>query len=103
MKVVALIILALCLLQPLVCFAHPCESGLGSVDMVDTADGSGGHSHNQDSDSCDSTVCCAECIQLHSGITLTYAPLVSVLRVPERHQNLPQVVIPIFVPPQSFS
>jgi hypothetical protein len=102
MKAVALIILMLCLLQPLACFAYPCESCLGGADLADSSEDTGRHSHNQDADSCDSTVCCAACIQLNSGVTLVYTPLVSPFRLPERNQYLPQVVIPIFVPPQSF-
>ena len=103
MKTVALIILMLCLLQPLVCFAHPCESCFGAADIADSSEGSGQQSHNHDADSCDTTVCCAECLHMGCGITLVYAPLVSPFRVPEPNQYLPQVVIPIFVPPQSLS
>ena len=100
MKAVAYILLILCLLQPLACFASPCDSCLGSTDIADSSGEPGRHTHDQDADSCDTTVCCAVCLHSASRITLIYAPLVSELRIPERHQNLPQVVIPIFVPPQ---
>jgi hypothetical protein len=39
---------------------------------------------------------------LDSEITVNYAPLVSVIVIPESYQKLPKVVIPIFVPPQSL-
>jgi hypothetical protein len=103
MKIVALIILIVSLLQPLACFAHPCESCLGNVDTADTSGTSGSNSHNQDIDSCDSTVCCAEYVPMDSEITIKYAPLVSVLVATERYQKLPTVVIPIFIPPQNLA
>ena len=102
MKTVAFIILILCLLQPLACFAHPCDSCLGSPDIAGSTEEPGQHPHNQDADSCDTMVCCAECLHMKSGITLIYAPLVLPFHLPERNHYLPQVVIPIFVPPQSF-
>lgn len=90
----------MCLLQPLICFAHPC---LGNPDTVDTSSKSGNHSHSQDADSCDSTVCCAEYAKQYSDITPIYAPLVSSIAFPDQNQKLPKLVIPIFVPPQNFS
>ena len=101
MKMLALIIIVLCLLQPVACFAHPCDSSLGSPVAADTSGKTGCPSHNQDADSCDSTVCCAECIYLNPGISVVYAPLVSLLVTPEKYKKLPKVIIPIFVPPQS--
>lgn len=103
MKIVSLIILALYLLQPLACFAHPCDSFLNSPNAVETLDESGNQSSSQDADRCDSTLCCGECICQNSGITVSYAPLVSVIVTSERHQILPNIVIPIFVPPQNIS
>jgi hypothetical protein len=103
MKIVALIILLLSLLQPLACFAHPCDSCLGNVDAADTSDTSGNPSHNNDADNCESSVCCAEYVNPDSGVTLKYAPLVSVLVMTERYQKLPTVVIPIFIPPQNLA
>jgi hypothetical protein len=103
MKIVALIILIVSLLQPLACFARPCDSCLGNVDAADTSGTSGSHSHKHDADSCDSTICCAEYESLDSGITIKYAPLVSVLVTTERYQELPMVVIPIFIPPQNLA
>ena len=101
MKTMALLILMLCLLQPVACFAYPCDSSLGAPDTVDSSGKSGCPSHNQDADSCDSTVCCAEFTHLNDGISVAYAPLVSLLVTPEKYQKLPKVIIPIFVPPQS--
>ncbi len=102
MKTVALIVLLLCLLQPLACYAHPCASCLDYPDTEDTSGKSGNHSHDQDTDSCDSTVCCAEYVNLSPDNTVIYAPLVSVVVTPETFQKLPKIVIPIFVPPQSL-
>jgi hypothetical protein len=103
MKTVTLIILLLYLLLPLVCFADPCYSCLGSPDAIDTSGKSGSHSQSQDVDSCDSAVCCAESICLNSKITIVYAPLVSVLATLELYQKLAKVVIPIFIPPQNLA
>ena len=93
----------LCLLQPLAVFTHPCASCLDIQGSVDTSGNSGSHSHNQDVDVSDSTICCEENVYLNSLITVIYAPLVSVIVLPERYQELPNVVIPIFVPPQSLA
>jgi hypothetical protein len=103
MKTVSLIILMLSLLQPLAGFAHPCASCLGIQCSVDTSGNFGSHPHNQDAEVCDSTICGEENVYLNSLITVIYAPLVSVIVVPERCQELPKVVIPIFVPPQSLT
>lgn len=101
MKMIALIILLLSLLQPLACFAHPCDSCLGNTDTENTSDKTEKQTHHHDSDNCDSTVCCAVYIELHSDSTPNYAPLVSIIITPEWHQKLQEVVFPIFVPPQS--
>jgi hypothetical protein len=103
MKTLSLIILVLFLLQPLACFTHVCDSSMGNPDVADTPCKSGSHSHSQDADSCDSTVCCAEYTSPKSGISVVYLPLVSEIVVPQQYQKLPNVVIPIFVPPQSLS
>lgn len=104
MKIVSTIILVLYLLQPLACFANPCDSSLGNSYSVDTADNSGSHTHSsKDADSCDSSFCCAEYIIQLPEITAVYAPSVSVTSLPESYQQLPTVVIPIFIPPQNFA
>jgi hypothetical protein len=103
MKIVALIILIVSLLQPLACFAHPCDSCLGNVDTANTSGTSGSHSHNHDADDCDSSVCCAEYVTMDSEITVKFAPLVSALVTTERYQKLPTVVMPIFIPPQNLT
>jgi hypothetical protein len=103
MKMVSLLILVLYLLLPLACFAHPCDSCLDNPDTADSSGKSGSHSHSQDADSCDTTICCEEYINLSSEITIIYAPLVSAIVTHECYQRLPKVVIPIFVPPQSLA
>jgi hypothetical protein len=103
MKMVTLILLMLCLLQPLACFTHPCASCLGDSDSVETSGASGSHSHNPDADQCDSTTCCAEFMAPSSDPLLVYAPIVSAITVPERSHDLPAVVMPIFIPPQNLA
>jgi len=103
MKMMALIILLLALLQPVACFAHPCESCLGNPESGDASGKSGNHTRNHDSDSCDSTVCCALYLDYNSDVTITYSPLVSIIVTPDWHQKLQNIVLPIFVPPQSLA
>lgn len=101
---VLMLILLMFLLQPLACFAHPCTSFLKHQDVVDTSDDSGSRlpSH-QDSDGCDSAVCCAEYIHFGFRTMLVYEPLVSVALASEQHPRLPTIVIPIFIPPQNLT
>jgi hypothetical protein len=103
MKMVSLIIVVLYLLQPLACFAHPCDSCLGNQDIVDTTGNSKSHTHSQNADNCDSTFCCADYVVQLTGITVNYTPLVSSFVMPERYNKLPTIVIPIFIPPQNFA
>ncbi len=103
MKIMSLIILVLLLLQPFACFAHPCDSFQDIPHSADTSGQSGSHTPGHDDDGCDSTVCCAEYVHLDSGITIIYAPLVSVNNLPVPYQKLPPVVIPIFIPPQNLA
>lgn len=103
MKAISIIILMLCLLQPLVCFAHPCSSTLDAPDTVDISDTSGETPSHHDSDNCDSTVCCAEYIGQSFSTTVAYAPIISVTAAPEQFKKLPRVVIPIFIPPQNLT
>lgn len=102
MKLIVLIIILLSLLQPPACFAHPCNSCLGNLDTEDTSGKSGSQTHNHDSDSCDFNVCCAVYIDLRS-VTLNYEPLVSTIVTPEWYQKMQEIVLPIFVPPQSLA
>jgi hypothetical protein len=103
MKAMALIILLLYLLQPLACLAHSCDLFSGNPDTMETPGKSGNNPHNQDADSCDSTNCCEENIYLNAEISVIYSPLVTVIIIHERYQELPKVVIPIFVPPQRLA
>jgi hypothetical protein len=103
MKIVSLIILVFYLLQPVACFANPCDSCLLAPDSMDTSGKSGSQSQHQDTDDCDFTICCGEHIALESEIAVNYAPLVSLIATPKQHQELPKIVIPIFVPPQNLS
>ena len=58
--------------------------------------------HNQDVDNCDATVCCAQYVSLTDWVAVVYTPLVTMFVPFERYQKLPDVVIPIFSPPQNF-
>lgn len=103
MKVISFILLVMLLLQPAACFAHPCDSSLGHPGTADTSGQSGSHTHSQDSDNCDSTVCCAEYVSVDSFITINYLPLVTVNIPAGQYQKLSPVVLPIFIPPQNLS
>lgn len=103
MKSVSLLIILVYLLLPLACFAYPCDSYLDSQDTADSSGKSGSHSNSQDADNCDSTTCCAEYTSKNALLNVIYQPLVSVNLPPKRYQKLPEVVIPIFVPPQSLT
>jgi hypothetical protein len=99
-----LLILLMFLLQPLACFAHPCTSSLKHQDVVDTSDDSGNRlPFHQDSDGCDSAVCCSEYIHFGFRAMLVSETLVSVALVSGQHPRLPTIVIPIFIPPQNFT
>jgi len=102
-KTVALIIIVMSLLQTSACFIRPCNSCLRTPDIVDTSGNSGNYSHDQDTDGCDTTVCCAVYISQNAGVTVKYAPRESLLITQERYYELPTVVIPIFVPPQNLA
>lgn len=103
MKMVSLIFLVIYLLQPLACFAHPCDSYLSTPDFTNSTGKSENPSHHHDSDNCETTSCCAVCIFPAYEIIINYSPLVSIFVASERHQKLPTVDLPIFVPPQSLS
>lgn len=61
-------------------------------------------SHEQDSDCCDTASCnCSYQAPLVQHSWFTYSPVVKILLNPEPHWSLPQVYLPIFVPPQSFA
>lgn len=102
MKAVSFIILMLCLLQPLACFAQPCSSCLRASDTVDISDEAGDHSAQHDSDDCASTLCCAEYILQNIINAVSYAPVISRTVAFEQLQRLPRIVIPIFIPPQNL-
>ena len=103
MKAISLILLMLCLLQPLACFAHPCTSSLGDLDSVAASTDSADTASHHDSDNCDSTFCCAEYIGQSFVTTVSYAPVISATPPLEQFRKLPRVVIPIFIPPQNLA
>lgn len=103
MKAMSVLIIVMYLLLPVACLAHPCESCFERPGMTDTSGNGTHHSHSQDSDNCDSTVCCADSgIQL-TGIFASYAPVVSEIVTTESYQRLPAIVMPIITPPQNLS
>ena len=103
MKTVSLIILVLCLLQPLASFTHPCAVCMAHQGDVETSDTSGAMPINQNTPLNDCTTYCDDTIYLQSDITVINVPLVSVIIKPERHTKLLKVVMPIFVPPQNLA
>lgn len=98
MKTVSLILLILCLLQPVVCFAHPCV-----CPATDSSGTSEKHPQHQDADNCDLTVCCAEYVNVNATSTVVYLPLVTDHVLHEREHRLPEIVMPIFIPPQNLA
>ncbi|MEI6215395.1 MAG: hypothetical protein WCP10_14925 [Desulfuromonadales bacterium] len=103
MKVAYLILLCLYICQPLACYSYPCESYLHeNSGTVDTSGQTGEHSHGHDSDNCDSSACCAECVAVDSIVEIVYAPFVTVMASIERLRLLPEVFLSIFIPPQNF-
>jgi hypothetical protein len=55
----------------------------------------------QGSDCCDTTSCCCSChAPLVQHAWFNYSPVVMVLHQPDPYWSLPQVYLPIFVPPQ---
>lgn len=103
LKFVALIIIVLCLMQPLACFEHPCASCLGALDTSNTHDAPGDRTHNHDQDNCDSSVCCAEYVNMNDRTIVVYSPVISKLAPFEKHQQLPDIVASIYIPPRHVS
>lgn len=67
-----------------------------------TPDDNGPCSDGQSSDCCDTIFCnCACHAPLGHGLQLTYAPLLIIHNFREHSWSLPQVYLPIFVPPQN--
>jgi hypothetical protein len=101
MKCICLILLVLYLLLPMACFAHPCASCLGLPDSADTSE-TGHQSQSHQADSCDTSVCCGACL-INSFAKVTFnAPLVVMTVTPEQYKMLPEIVMPIIVPPQNI-
>lgn len=101
-RIVSVIILVLCLLQPLACFSHPCATCLDKSDKSDTSETHETHTHNQDADNCDLTVCCAEYLNYSNKYLVAYKPFISVTVTIEQSHELSKVVFPIYVPPQNL-
>ena len=102
MKTMSLIILVLCLLQPLAGFANPCASCLNNQLTADNSGNAGAVPIHQDADTTDCTDCCDENVYLKSGVTVKYVPLALPIIAPALNNKQLKVVIPIFVPPQNL-
>lgn len=102
--VVTIILISIILITPVACFAHPCGtlawlSDASSVTAVEELDQCPQH---LDVDDCDSTCCCAGYSPARSMQSSDYAPSITRYLVFEQLYMLPQVVIPIDIPPQNF-
>lgn len=102
MRCICIILLVMYLLVPMACFAHPCASCLGIPDSADTSD-TGHHSQSHQTDSCDTSVCCGAYLITSFAFGALYAPLVVTTVTPEQYKMLPEVVMPIIVPPQNYA
>jgi len=105
---IASILILIYLLLPVSNFVHAAtfEAGGCSVQPSDMADTSPGNdspcSDDQKTDCCDTTICnCACHAPLIKRFQLSYSPVVLIHRVSEPSWALPQVDLPIFVPPQN--
>ena len=105
-KTVALILLVLYILLPTLCHAHPCELHVGSSsEMADSAPDQQNTAcpHLPDSDSCETTCCCAGYVPLSVFTVINSTCLASELFIPEPYLALPRLMDRIFVPPQNLS
>ena len=103
MKTISLIILVLCLLQPLAGLANPCDLCMNNQITVDNSGSTGAVPIHQDYDITDFTDCYDENIYLKTEVKILYAPLVSSIFTPLLNNELLKVVMPIFVPPQNLT
>lgn len=101
MKIVSIIVLVFCLLQPLVCFADSSDSYMGSSDLVDAGDVALSHTHSPDAEGFEEADGCAGYTHQTYLTQMCYSPLASVNVMPEYELKLPTVVIPILQPPQN--
>jgi hypothetical protein len=102
MKTVSLIILMLCLLQPLASLGHPCASSLNNQGTADSSGHSKAVPLHLDADITDCSDCCDDTIFLKPYITAIDMLLVTLVIMPGRNTKLCKIVIPIFVPPQNL-
>ncbi|WP_152609886.1 hypothetical protein [Geobacter sp. OR-1] len=107
MKLISVIIIALYLVLPVACLAHPCSS-LGEIAHFDATvdievDQSAECPVNHDDDDCETTCCC-------SGYTIssTFPEISSPVSIVDNSPHEPYLALPniidrIFVPPQNFA
>lgn len=103
MKTIFLLILVLCLLQPVASFAHPCVSYLNNQSSVDPSGNSETAPLHQDADITDCSDCSDDNMFLKYDITISHMPLVVVIILPERNSKRLKIIMPIFVPPQNLA
>jgi hypothetical protein len=99
MKPISIFIILVYILLPVVCFAHPIELHVEvSSDVFDIFTSE--HPDKQGMDNCKTACCCAECtLSIFRDINAFSAMRLSGLSY---YIELPQVFIPIFVPPQNI-
>ncbi|GAM11113.1 hypothetical protein OR1_03422 [Geobacter sp. OR-1] len=104
MKSVSIILLIVYLMLPAICFGHPCElPSMDSQHLSSVAADSGEIPVDHDTDSCETTCCCAMYVPLSAAIIITAAELTTRQLPYEPHLALPRLIDRIFVPPQNLS
>jgi hypothetical protein len=106
MKALSIIFIILYLLLPVACMAHPCslhdervhQEAADTIDANQSEECPGGH----DTDSCETTCCCAGHLPL-SSTTIPFSGLMAKHLPHDPNIALPRLIDRIFVPPQNLA
>jgi hypothetical protein len=102
MKLVSIILLIIYLILPAACFGHPCElPSVHAQHICALASDAGDFPADLDTDSCETTCCCAVYVPLSTTIVKASAEHTSRQLPYEPHLALPRLIDRIFVPPQN--
>jgi hypothetical protein len=96
----SIILILMYLLLPVICFVHPCVPDADAVADVFASEPSGNWPDKHDADECDTTCCCAAYVPVPMH-NCGFCALVARNRIQDPRLSLPEVTMPIFVPPQN--